>query len=69
MYDDEIETKTNGIENFYDDQTIEFLKLHHVQIDEFEEETGEFKKLGHFHDIYKVDYGPDADEADDPVER
>ncbi|MDP2395337.1 MAG: hypothetical protein Q8S84_07410 [bacterium] len=59
---------TNNIENYYDDQTIELLKLHHVQISEFDEETGEFKKSGYFHDNLKFDYGPYADEAEDPLE-
>ena len=68
MYDDEDKTKTNGIEYFYDDQTLELLKLHHMQIEEYDVETGEFIKSRYFHDNLKFDYGPDADEAEDPLE-
>jgi len=68
MYDDKLNIKTNCSISDYGNQTIEYLKLHHVQIYEFDEETGEFNSSGYFYDNIKIDYGPDADEALDPLE-
>lgn len=57
----------DGYDNF-DDQTLEYLKLHHVQICEFDEQTGDFVCLGDLEDFQEIDHGPDADEAEDPLE-